>query len=52
MKKFSVRYGSINLMDCGRSIIIWAKDKDKAYKLARQYEESYEYIQSVTEIKE
>lgn len=53
MKKYKVRFGNLNPLESGRTVVVWAKDEYKAehYAIVHcQYDN--EFIMSISEIKE
>ena len=53
MKKFKVHFGNLNILECGRSVIVLARDKNKAERFAIiHYQYDDEFIMSINEIKE
>lgn len=47
MKKFSVRIGHLNPMECGRTIEVIASTSTKAYEIAEKEITPHEFIQGV-----
>lgn len=53
MKKYQVHFGNLNILESGRTVVVWAKDEYKAEYYATihcQYDD--EFIMSINEIKE